>query len=84
MTEIEPRRRALQASKELRETGAAFDLVREAMVTALLASPMQASADREILYTSISILDQVRTQLLLVVDGGRIEDAIDNMRNAHG
>lgn len=84
MTDLEPRRRALQASKELRETNEAFDRIRAAMVQELLDSPMQASETRERLYTGVNILDHVRAELLKVVDGGLIEEALDNFRTANG
>lgn len=79
MVDVSARHRAHQASKELRETEAAFDGLRDALVAKFIASPAEAQKTRDTCYFAINALDGVRTALREVVDGGVIEEAIEDL-----
>ncbi len=84
MTDVNAIHRAGQARTELRETHAAFDAVRAAMVAQLLGSPLTASVEREKLYLGVQALDAVRKALQHVVDGGAIEEAAMAVQKSFG
>jgi hypothetical protein len=76
MTDAE-RRRAEHTRLELAETETAFADVRAALVDRLLASPMEASAERERLYLAVNVLDSVRARMKCVVTGHADSKAIE-------
>lgn len=79
MADVSARHRAGAASKELRETEKAFDELRAGLIDKLLTSAAQASATRETCYFAVNALDQVRGALRQIVDGGLIEEAVEEM-----
>lgn len=73
--------RANAAKQELRETGAAFDAVREALMRKWSNSPAEATQTRETCFFMISALDQVRDMLGQVIVGGDVEALADELAN---
>lgn len=73
----EARIRAHQAARELRETEGAFADVRAALIDRLLGTGPEQSATREACYHAIVGLDAARAILGQVIEGGLIEEAID-------
>lgn len=74
--------RANAAKQELRETGGAFDAVRDALMRKWSNSPAEATQTRETCFFMISALDQVRDILGQVVAGGEIEDVLAEIKGA--
>lgn len=74
--------RANAAKHELRETGAAFDAVREALMRKWSNSPAEATQTRETCFFMISALDGVRDMLGQIVAGGEIEDVLAEIKGA--
>lgn len=71
--------RGAQAKKELRETEQAFAELRQALVDKLLATGAENKSTRETCYFAVQTLDGVNKALLLVVEGGRIEEALEEI-----
>ena len=78
MTDI--RTRASTAKLELRETEAAFDAVRGAMIDALIATSPTEDRTREALYLGVQSLDAVRKALRQVIDAGALDEAAAALR----
>jgi hypothetical protein len=64
-----------RASVELRETQAAFNTVRQGLIDAAIATPVEASLAREKLILAVQALDMVRETIQGVVDTGDLEAA---------
>ncbi len=71
-------RKAERTASELVETENAFADVRTALVDRLLASPMQASDERERLYLAVQVLDSVRARMTAIVAGHSDSEAIED------
>lgn len=74
--------RSEKASREYTETEAAFESVREALVTQLLGSKIGESLLRDKLVLTIQALEQVRTILLQVAQDGVIQRHIEALQEA--
>lgn len=74
--------RSEKARRELSETEAAFDSVRDALTAQLLASKIGESLLRDKLVLTIQALDQVRNILLQVAQDGDIERHIEALQEA--
>jgi hypothetical protein len=72
------RGKAEDAALALAETERAFAAVRTAVVDRLLASPLEASRDRERLYLTVQVLDLVRARLRAIVAGHLDSKAIED------
>ncbi len=64
-----------RASVELRETEAAWETVRQGLIDAAIATPIEASAAREKLILAVQALDAVRVVVQGVVDTGALDAA---------
>lgn len=72
----DPRARAAVARRELSETEAAFDKLRQASLEALAQTKPDDQQTRERLYHIVQAVDAVRGHLREIVDAGRIEQFV--------
>lgn len=72
--------RAERTRREFNETDAAFQAVRDAMVSRLLGSSVTETEIRERLYFGVQVLDAVRKAMMDAISTGEIELYAESIR----
>lgn len=73
----EERHRAERTATEYRETEASFAHVREILVNAIIASPINASDSRERYYLAVNVLDTVRKHMATILANAGADKTIE-------
>lgn len=73
--------RGMQAQIELRETGAAFEYVRRAILDELAATEPQETATREQLFLEARCIEKVRARLAALMADGAYEQHVAELKS---
>lgn len=78
--ESDIKRRAILAQRELPETQAAFDKMRQNAIDAWAQSKPADRELRDILHTTVQAIDTVRAELLSLVSAAKIVEEAETLR----
>lgn len=79
--ESDIKRRAILAQRELPETQAAFDKMRQNAIDQWAKSKPVDREFRDMLHTTVQVIDQVRAELLSLVSAAKIVEEAETLRD---